>query len=559
MGGNGAGGEDGAITAAPVPAEPKVFGSPLPAHTLVLEVVSGRFAAQIQRWGTASGGTPRTAAQPEPAADGADPSASSSGAGRKRPHPAAASAPDGRPVLRVPVADEAEAEAGRLAIRFAYTGEVQPCSIRQALETLRVADYLEIKGCGAACADYIAQQLSAAGEASGSTAGAADPPVLHLYSCSELWPDRGAEPAFAAVVEAAEPALIRHFGDALAALNRPALREQLLKLPAAGVEALLESEAFGTDSEDSILTLLATWMRANRKCTDPASRKRLSGLVRLAQLSRHAASCLLLPLSVDYEGRGEAHPAGWFPVSTADALLVGAYASAQAEQQASIRGDLPFPSWCNMKRRPQCLPAAGLGYGWASTREQLQAALAESEDEGETAWVYPKFDGGQDTIVAAGLAWQVVIKHETSKGAAGLYLHPTRPAAYHVEGSRLAPGGSHHSLELPVNLTGRILFTCRRGGGPGSETTVDLDHEDPITLNVGYGRDYALRLAPVNAGVAAGGAAAAADPLASWAPYLHEGKIGGSVVLLPAEDEEEEEGEEEEEEEESDDTDSDGN
>ncbi|KAG2491109.1 hypothetical protein HYH03_010553 [Edaphochlamys debaryana] len=439
-------------------AEPEVFGSPLPAHTFVMRFASKRLAAQIERWGTVAGSGSVAEAQREPAADGAGPSSSSSGAGRKRPHPEPGSAPDGRPVLRVPVADEAEAEAGRLAIRFAYTGEVAACSIRQALETMRVADYLEIKGCGAACVECISQQLLASGEGSAGSVLPADPPVLQFYGCSGLWPDSLTEPAFAAVLASAKPALVRHFGDTLAALNRPALRDQLRALPAAGIEALLESEDFGTDSEDSILTLLAVWMRVNWERTDAATRKRLSGLVRLAQLSSYAAACFLSALSVDFELKGEDHPAGWFPVRAAHSSLVAMYASSLAVQQKYIRKTLPFPAWCNMNPRPQCVPAEGLCYEWTVTRDALKAALKGVTDSGRAS-VYAKFEGNYTTILSRGIAFEVGIFHTVGTDKASLSLGPVMPMAYQE--------------------------------------------------------------------------AAPPDPLARWAPYLHEGKIRGRLVLLP--------------------------
>ncbi|KAG2491107.1 hypothetical protein HYH03_010551 [Edaphochlamys debaryana] len=302
-------------------------------------------------------------------------------------------------------------------------------------------------------------------------------------------------------------ALVRHFGDALAALNWPGLREQLLKLPAAGIEALLESEAFGTDSEDSILTLLATWMRANWERTDAATRKRLSGLVRLAQLSPLAAAGLLSPLSIDYELKGEDHPAGWFPVGTGHAALLNTYAAAQEEQQEYVGNTLPFPAWYDMRPRAQCLKDEGTSYDWAITREQLQAALAgaaEGEDKGAEAWVYATFSGGLDTIVAAGLACVAAVEHEASSGAVGLYLLPALPAAYAVKESRLAPGGAHHKLPLPVTLNCSMRLTCRLGAGPGNDNSFDFSDWSAMNLYEACGDDL-LTLAPAG-GTASGGA-----------------------------------------------------
>ncbi|KAG2493004.1 hypothetical protein HYH03_008668 [Edaphochlamys debaryana] len=251
-----------------------VFGAPLPAHSLILRFASTRFAAQLARWAPAD----------QPAPTGPDPHAASgpggpSSSGSKRSCPDPSSTPGGRPL--------------------------ELSSIRQALETVRVADYLEIRGCGAACVRHVTLQLhrgvadagrgpgvargsasrGAATAASGSAAAPgpeaeaeAEPAVLQLYSCSQLWPDPASEPGFAAALSNAKPALVRHFGDALAALNRQPLQRQLLRLPAAGLEALLESDLFATDSEDSVLTLLATWTAANWARTDAAARRRLAGL-----------------------------------------------------------------------------------------------------------------------------------------------------------------------------------------------------------------------------------------------------------------------------------------
>ena len=46
----------------------------------------------------------------------------------------------------------------------------------------------------------------------------------------------------------------------LATLHVTRLHEQYLALPAAGVEALLESDDFGTDTESSVLLLLLLWV-----------------------------------------------------------------------------------------------------------------------------------------------------------------------------------------------------------------------------------------------------------------------------------------------------------
>ncbi len=88
-------------------------------------------------------------------------------------------------------------------------------------------------------------------------------PAVELFSCQELWPDGGADPAFQSILDAARPALVAFFRDALAVLNAPPLRDAFLGLSPEGVAALLEADEFGTDDESSVLLALATWMQVS--------------------------------------------------------------------------------------------------------------------------------------------------------------------------------------------------------------------------------------------------------------------------------------------------------
>ncbi|KXZ40958.1 hypothetical protein GPECTOR_1140g412 [Gonium pectorale] len=251
--------------------EEAALGDPLPGHTIVLRYASGRFRGQLNMINQ----------QQEEGA-----------------------APDllrGRPILRVLLGSAEELASARAAIKFAYTGEVQADSIREALGVLRQAAHLQVEGCAAACLERIKTLLPQAQGAAGNAPVV--PPVLELYACERLWPEAVEEPRFASVLEAAKPLLVSHFGDTLAALNRPVLREQLLTLPAVALEALLESDDSGTDTEDSIMLLLATWMHENRGRTDSAARERLCRLVRLVQLSRQYATFVLPLLAADFACR----------------------------------------------------------------------------------------------------------------------------------------------------------------------------------------------------------------------------------------------------------------
>ncbi|KAG2484519.1 hypothetical protein HYH03_016659 [Edaphochlamys debaryana] len=326
------------------------LGPPLPAHSFVLRIACERFRAQLDRWDEAPPASKRAKSSEEGAS---------------------------RPLLRVPLGSEAELPAARLAIRFAYTGQVHASGVREALEVLWAGEYLAIEGCAAACSQWLTDRLAATGaEESGSSAAPAEPAVLRLYACEDLWPSE--DPRFAAVLAAAKAQLVWHFGSTIAALNTPSLRQQLEALGPKRLEALLESDDLGTDSEDSVLTLLATWMRANRARTDAATRKRLRGLVRLPQLSPQAVSCLLLLLAADYETKGPQHPAGWFPISSTEAAIVSSYlASSEACRQRTREAQAAAgaPGWHNTTPRKQCVPAEGLPFPWSISKEALTAAL----------------------------------------------------------------------------------------------------------------------------------------------------------------------------------------
>ncbi|KAG2431187.1 hypothetical protein HXX76_009715 [Chlamydomonas incerta] len=188
---------------------------------------------------------------------------------------------------------EEELPAARAAIQFAYTGRVQEgLSVREALQ---------------------------------------------LYGCAALWPDPAEDPAFGALLAEAKRRLVAHFGDALAVLNGRERYEQLLALPAAGLEALLESDDFGTDSESSVVLLLAEWvgvaggagkwMAAAHSRTDEATRRRLCGLLRLAQCSRTYLSWVLPALAARHEA-SPGSAAGWLPEKETSAEQPGGAASA---------------------------------------------------------------------------------------------------------------------------------------------------------------------------------------------------------------------------------------
>ncbi|KAG2451966.1 hypothetical protein HYH02_003739 [Chlamydomonas schloesseri] len=216
--------------------------------------------------------------------------------------------------LRVPLGGEEELPAARAAVKFAYTGQIDAGSIREALQVRRQAAYLQMKGCVEACLAVVRDKLGAGGKGKKPTRAS----------------DANEEPAFTALLTEAKRQLVAHFGDALAVLNQKELYEQMRELPAEGLEALLESDDFGTDSESSVVLMLAEWMDANYNNTDVATRRRLCGLLRLVQCSR-AYSCFILPELAD--GRYRIMNSDWLDLSQKELSCLNTYITAGAAER----------------------------------------------------------------------------------------------------------------------------------------------------------------------------------------------------------------------------------
>ncbi|KAG2496188.1 hypothetical protein HYH03_005788 [Edaphochlamys debaryana] len=522
-----------------------VLGPLIPAHSLVLRPACERFRAQLNRW------------QPSPGActDVAPATPQGSWAQRvlrvtqaketaggslvRSAHTAQATDKAGsRPLLRVPLGSEAELPAARLALRFAYTGQpsqIHASSVREALEVLRAGDYLAIEGCAAACSQWLADRLAATEAAAGSSAAPAEPAVLQLYACEELWRPSASDPSFAAVLSAAKAQLVRHFRSTLKTLNSFYLTKQLEALPAAGLEALLESDDLGTDSEDSVLTLLATWMRANWARTDAATRQRLCGLVRLTQLSPQAVSCLLLPLAADFDTHGLEQQAGWFPMTVMEAAHVVSYHSASEPwQKQAFAPDhrlSSWPGWHSTSPRKQCVPETGLHFPWSISKEELRAKLL-GLPPGKTAQAYAVFGGGSMLLAARGFVWAVPVEYTHGKAAAGLFLRTQIPEAYKVPDSRLAGYQERAVPSFATCIDARLTANRRQGGEVSSASVYSYSQADFTRVGSGWGLPAALPLSaqqPIVAMMAAGG-----NVLAPWAEYAHEGSaVTGTLTLLP--------------------------
>ncbi|GFR49830.1 hypothetical protein Agub_g11770 [Astrephomene gubernaculifera] len=533
----------------PVIKDQSFIGSPLPAHRFVLCFSSERFTAQFERWDS---GEPAT------------PAASSTQTASFTSTPTTP-----RPELRIPLGSEAEVDSARAAIRFAYTGEVQAGSVREVLEVRRQATYLQIKGCAEACDEVLRGMIAAStvtaqqqqqedvdeGHQPLSEQQAAA--VMEFYLSASLWPDPAVmkDPSFEAVVTAAKPQLVSYFGSTLRVLNTPSLRQQLLDLPAVAVEALLESDRFGTDSESSVLLVLATWMEANYATkTDAETRRRLCRQVRLVQLNKPYLGFVLPALAADF-GLSPDTPAGWFPVSVAEACFITHFADASEkkrkrlvkEAQGCSAYDIRSATY-NTTPRAACLTFDGLSVAMHIPQQTLEEKLASSQP-GKTARIFWTMEQ-QPFVVVQGFEWRVSVQCRHGASSAGLFKHCRKPGAFKTLNPRHLSGPEPMLVDMCSHL---VVERWRNGKCEGSVVT-NFCSDTYVGTGKGWGSASALPLRPLEErGAEAGGGGAGDAPaggggqeaaggtqqmLAAWGEYLHEGKIRGRLTLLPASDEE---------------------
>ncbi|KXZ53474.1 hypothetical protein GPECTOR_7g924 [Gonium pectorale] len=436
--------------------------------------------------------------------------------------------PVGRPVLRVPLGSEAELPGARAAIRFAYTGKVAADSVHEALEVRRQASYLGIELCAAACVGLVRNLIDT------PAAGAAEPPFLQLFKCGALWPDPAEEPAFAAVLASARQKLATHFTDAPLVLNTPALLCQLSELPAEALEGLLESDDFGTDSEDSVLLLLAVWMAVNHGRTDASIRERLCRRVRLVQVGRAYLDSVLPALAAAHntalavEGSGRPpSPAAWFPITVQELAIITALANNSADRnawKAEAAGvyDMDSP-WYLTRPRRQCIPAEGREYTWRIARTSLAAALAGLQP-GQAIYLDVDEVGGQLGVFAHGFVWRPALYISCSDPhVALLVLRAAAPPIY-MHGPVKLPG--------PGRLMGLVrieaqLTVFHWPAIAGFYETLHLQSVSPIRL---HASSVGCNLTHIKQ---PGEGEAVASSLAAWGLYLVEGWVVGSLRVLP--------------------------
>ncbi|KXZ50808.1 hypothetical protein GPECTOR_15g494 [Gonium pectorale] len=471
----------------------------LPAHTYVLRPASERFAANLRepwRGRTEEAGGAKQQQQ-EPSAS----AAATAGGGLA----------SGLPVLLVQLNCAEEVPSARAAIKFAYTGQVEPdSSVRELIELYRQGEYLQA---------------------------------------------RPTEPAFAAIMAKAIELLVAHFGDALTTLNTPELRRQLLALPAEALMVLLAADCFGTDVEDTVLLMLALWIQENGSTMEVEALELLCRLVRLAQLSPDFAGAVLPALACARSVRPEQPGSGglgWFPIKSKEAsFLASCCASATSApklqrlmDEAKRKLNLPA-KWFSTKPHRQCfLEATSRGKGaapvgpseqqhpqpatwpWSISREQLELGLQKLQPGGVMR-LECALDNGLSAVSARGYEWRATIDYKYGANAAGLYLCCRLPAAYCLDMAALggplaalAQVGARLEADRWRNGAREVAFTYKYGAS--IFMGVDAD---------GWGIPSALPLKHGGGGVAADGGGGG-GLLNAWSEYLHDGKITGRLSLL---------------------------
>ncbi|PNH03736.1 hypothetical protein TSOC_010176 [Tetrabaena socialis] len=430
-----------------------------------------------------------------------------------------------KPELRVPLGSPEDLPHALSALRFMYTGKVDGSSAAQLLQMRRQAAYLLVEGCVEACdAALLARVSSGAAqqpaEGVGSSSSSSLAPVIELFACRHLLPEpeeSGGDALITALLRACRQQLVLHggglaevvgaagqsaiggsgslgellawaFRDAPSLLCDPDTRQQMEVLPAAAIEALLGSDSFATDDEAT--------------------------------------------LSEDYL-LGTLPFIPWFPISREEHAFLCQHVSAAArdaskrarlEESAAGRYDTSSP-WYAAGARPCRRSDLNHRYGWHIKQEDLLAMEAAQKTKKTLSGSFD--NGAASGLVSHGFEWQPFIHSKAEDETAGVYLDCSMPAALCI------PANSKRIISLAS--TSARLVVHRWGGEDGSSREVAhvnrfLRSKDYMKVGKGLGKASALPLAPrLNAGMQGGDGMV---PLHMWGPYLHEGKLTGSLKFL---------------------------
>ncbi len=488
------------------------------------------------------------------------------------------------PEVLVPLSSKAEVPFARQAIEYIYTGSLSADLGFEALLRVRQqACYLGVESCPQACdramvgwlqpgegqgqqqgqgqgqgqqqeqghdADPSSdeeQQEQEHGADTGAGPSAAEPRVLQAYACHDLFPDPGTSPdaaSFDAVRSALAKQLVLLFGDAVAALTRPDLYQQLLQLPAVAVRELLAADDFGTDSEDSVFLMLVCWLGADlrnrRECGSE-----LCHLVRLHRMGRtylHSvlpSHCRLLKGFHDY--------LDWLELG----ILLQYAGAGEQEQKALLELDSErraSPWYCSPARR-QVVPEEGRTVEWSISREQLVQGLREMAEGQEAVYVYADFEASAAALYGES-------EDGESEADCALCCGLRCGVAITLDPAMLLPGGAVQEraagvftcLDAPPQLGevegvasvhARVVVHSWEGRQRAVGFSAVRTPNDVWPLGCHWGWDNAMELRPLSARDAAAqrgaaAAAAAAAHLKRFRGWLRKGKITGTVTLMRA-------------------------
>ncbi|GLC40550.1 hypothetical protein PLESTF_001011200 [Pleodorina starrii] len=349
------------------------------------------------------------------------------------------------------------------------------------------------------------------------------------------------------------------------------LLRELLDLPAPDLHALLSSDDFGSDTEDSVLLLLASWMSYNYHETDGPLRKWLCHTVRLAHLSRSYQSMVLMPLAADHERDPDA-AAGWFPLLVLEAELVRAPPEERPDMLASLlpaqrHRDLWFWQALAVRPRRQCIPPEGLSYRWHVHPAYIENLVGLRK--GRALHMTGVWHLGSCRCVCRGFDWILAVEYVGGERVAGVSLRCRVPEGLQMPGSSitgLLDGGcdcvvpfdarlSVHTWQRRDDRAGNrsSLFSSR-----GEDRSILFSSRDAMRyfdLNMRGMGDPALlplrekEVEPGNqqqagCGCDSDGCCGDSDgsssdddggsgPLAAWVDYIRDGTISGNLTVLP--------------------------
>ncbi|KAG2482652.1 hypothetical protein HYH03_018425 [Edaphochlamys debaryana] len=448
-------------------------------------------------------------------------------------------------ILRVPLGSPDDLPHARAAIRFIYSGKLDVSSAANLLRVRRMACYLGIEGCTEACDSALLEVVRKASVQALES-------VAELYACRTLLPDGGEDPAAAGLLDklraAGQEQLVAYkgtataitatggskvqlgdllawaFQDAPGVLNDPAIKGRVRSLSAASLEALLGCDAFATDDEASVLLLLAEWLDANPSTAEDV-RKRLCGCIRLCHLNGGYLHGVLPLLS-------------WFPLTPVERFLLSQVltvpsgtARDQVVKQAT-GAEYKWPAcWTSGSARPYGSSSVGRAYEWSLAQGLLAVPLNIQLGMGGTASSLPTFAGGAAGLVYRGFEFYPCLQLPQGEDAAGQYLMNRLPACLKLSD---AP-----AIVAIVNPCTCRLTTWKWVAGSSGKVERQAAHSfmykdwaSAMRTGLGWGTAKALPLLAAPAGAAPGWAIPTL--MARWAPYLHEGKISGTLEWLPA-------------------------